>query len=66
MGLVQLRVEQNGRRWSVKHNDGYLGHVDTRTEALAIARTIADWAAGEGRPVKVDVVDVPDRPLPFG
>jgi hypothetical protein len=63
MEPIQLRVEPNGQRWSVKHNGGYLGHVNTRTEALAIARTIADWAADEGRPVQV--VEVPAKPADF-
>lgn len=50
MDDVRLGISPHGEGWSVKHNDGYLGHVRTRAEALAIARMLADWTTAHGPP----------------
>lgn len=55
MDRVQIEIAPHDRGWSVKHNGGYLGHVRTRSEALAIARSLADWIADQGKAAKIDV-----------
>lgn len=57
MNGVQIGVVRSGPAWSVKHNGGFLGHVPTRSEALAIAHMLADWRAACGRPTEIRIED---------
>ncbi len=39
--LTPLSVVFEGRRWAIKHGDGYLGFADTQAEALALMRFLS-------------------------
>ena len=56
---VRFGVARNPAGWSIKHNGGYLGHVRTRAEAMAIARMLADWTAAQGRDSRIEVENAP-------
>lgn len=58
MQKVELAVAPHGAGWAVKHNGGFLGHVRSRPEALAIARTLAEWTESQGRAVEVRIENV--------
>lgn len=57
MNGVEIGVARSGPAWSVKHNGGFLGHVPTRSEALAIAHMLAGWRAASGRPTEIRIED---------
>ena len=62
---VRFGVARNTAGWSIKHNDGYLGHVRTRAEAMAIARMLADWTAAQGRESRIEVGGAPGERQSF-
>jgi hypothetical protein len=45
---VRLAVESDGRSWAIRHNDGFLGSVATREQAVAIVHELAATIQGEG------------------
>lgn len=65
MDSVQFGVAPSGGGWAIKHNGGYLGHVRTRSEALEIARMLADSVAAEGRQSRIEVEGPPAEPRSF-
>jgi hypothetical protein len=65
MEPVRFSVVRHGAGWAVKHNDGYLGHVQSRAEAMKIARNLAAWAATEGQPAQFEPAENPVEPRTF-
>lgn len=44
-----LHIAQEGRRWAIKHGQGYLGFVATLDEAVRLLRVLSQdpWPAAE-------------------
>jgi hypothetical protein len=54
---VILRVERSGRAWLVRHNDGFLGAVESHDEAQTLARDLCAWLVSMGREAQVVAVE---------
>lgn len=63
MQTVELTVPRHGAGWAVKHNGGFVGHLHSRAEAIAIARQLGDWVAADGRAaeLKIEAASAPPR-----
>ena len=47
--LDTISIVEDGRRWAVKHNGGFLGFASSEGEALSVARSLLQWLDSEGR-----------------
>src|SRR5579872_7215521 len=46
--MDQIIVEQHGRSWAVRHNEGFLGFTHSLEEPLLIAQDLVDWIDTHG------------------
>ena len=44
MPTSPLSIERDGRRWAIKHNGGFLGHVRSEADAWALIETLSSAA----------------------
>ncbi|MDP3314899.1 MAG: hypothetical protein Q8M47_02395 [Devosia sp.] len=48
-GVTRFEVAPEGRSWLIRHNQGVLGRVAHRDEAMQIATELAAWCKSQGR-----------------
>ncbi len=56
MPTSPLSIERDGRRWAIKHNGGFLGHVRSEAEAWALIETLSGAVSADLQALSPDMV----------